>query len=147
MIAEFGIRNSGIWNSGFHATALAGIVEHARDARPLECCGLLVGSGTGGNSGDSRAKPCGVADAVPDRSAGSHQRDPRCERCAAWKSWGSTTRIRIRRLFRLRTDRAEAGYPDHLYFIASLASEPPENPPVQIFGRELSQTSPFVTDR
>ena len=101
------------------------IVAHAREAAPAECCGLLVG------------RSDEIVDAIPTRNvAGDESRfliDPK-------------DHIDGRREARRRglevvgfyhshprspaepsaTDVAEASYPDHVYLIVSLASEPPD---------------------
>jgi proteasome lid subunit RPN8/RPN11 len=129
----------------FSRAAIAGIIDHARAATPSECCGLLVGSGKA------------VTAALPARNlAESPTRfliDPQ-------DHINAIRDARVRGLEVLgfyhshphsppvpsETDRAEAGYPDHLYLIASLASEPPE---IRLFrfsdGNFLDVA--FVTDR
>ena len=103
---------------------VAAIVDHAREAAPAECCGLLLGHGDA------------IVEAVRTRNIADRptrfQIDPEGH-------------IRARREARARglevlgfyhshphsearpsaTDRAEAEYPDCLYVIVSLASEPP----------------------
>jgi [CysO sulfur-carrier protein]-S-L-cysteine hydrolase len=103
--------------------ALEMIVAHARAEAPRECCGLLVG------------KPCSVSEAVAARNiaavATRFQIDPqdhldalRAARRRGVEILGfyhSHTHTAARPS---ETDRAEAGYPDHLYLIVSLAVEP-----------------------
>jgi proteasome lid subunit RPN8/RPN11 len=129
----------------FSRAALAGIVDHARAAKPSECCGLLVGTGTS------------VTEAVPARNLADLPTrfliDPQDHIDAIRDA-------RVRGLEVLgfyhshphsppvpsETDRAEAGYPDHLYLIASLASEPPEIRLFRFSGGNFLDV-PFVTER
>jgi proteasome lid subunit RPN8/RPN11 len=106
--------------------AIDSVVAHARRMAPSECCGLLVGSG-------SR-----ILEAIPARNV----------------AVSATTRFLVdpkdhidgRRAARRRgldvigfyhshprssaqpsaADRAEASYPDHLYLIVGLLTDPPE---------------------
>ena len=120
------------------------IIGHAREAAPAECCGLLVGRGTH------------VVDALPTRNiANSPTRfliDPK-------------DHIDGRREARSRgldvigfyhshphsaaepspRDLDEAGYPDHLYLIVGLHSEPPD---VRAFipGARTFREVPLVID-
>jgi desampylase len=102
------------------------IVAQARDASPVECCGLLVGTG-------SRIVEAIPAANVADSPATRFLIDPK-------------DHIDARREARMRgldvigfyhshphspaqpsaRDRSEASYPDHLYLIVSLAVEPAE---------------------
>ncbi len=102
------------------------IVRHAREAAPLECCGLLVGRGDA------------IVDAVPVRNI--------AETPATRFLLDPEDHINGRRAARDRgldvvgfyhshprsaaqpsvTDLAELSYPDHLYAIVSLMAEPPE---------------------
>jgi proteasome lid subunit RPN8/RPN11 len=125
--------------------ALAGIIAHARSAKPAECCGLLVGTGTA------------VTEAVPARNLADLPTrfliDPQ-------DHIGAIREARRRGLDVLgfyhshphsppvpsETDREEAGYPDHLYLIASLANEPPEIRLFRLAGGNFLEI-PFVTDR
>jgi [CysO sulfur-carrier protein]-S-L-cysteine hydrolase len=108
------------------APVLAGIVEHARDEAPIECCGLLAGAGAG------------IDEVIRTRnikgSRVAYQIDP-AEHLAAMK------RLRLRGRHILgayhshprtpalpsATDLAEAYYTeDFLYVIVSLAKEEPD---------------------
>ncbi len=59
------------------------VLAHAREDAPRECCGVLIGSGDRVVAERSRAQPCRRHHPVPDRSARSHQRDPRRASAAA----------------------------------------------------------------
>ena len=100
------------------------VIAHAREARPRECCGVLLGHG----AQIAEAMPAGNAATEPTRFV----LDP-------------ADHIRIRREARARgldvigfyhshphsapepseRDRQEAAYDDHLYLIVSLVTEPP----------------------
>src|SRR5262245_58106033 len=114
-----------IVNCKLHRRALDAMVAHAREARPAECCGVLLGNGDE------------VTEAVPTQNIATTANrfliDPK-------------DHIDARRDGRLRgldtlgfyhshpssaavpsaTDLAEASYPDHLYGIVSLANDPAE---------------------
>lgn len=106
------------------ASVLEAIVAHARREQPAECCGLLIGAGLA------------VSEAVAARNrAAAPTRfliDP--------KDHIDARRDAHRRGLEVvgfyhshphsepqpsETDRAEAGYRDHLYLIVSLTAEPP----------------------
>src|SRR5437867_4137180 len=119
------------------------MLAHARESRPLECCGVLLGQGDE------------IAEAVPTRNiavdVNGFMIDPK-------------EHIDVRREARRRgldtmgfyhshpasgavpsaTDVAEASYPDHLYGIVSLASDPAD---VRIYSFEEGgfREVPFVT--
>ena len=122
------------------------IVAHAREAAPAECCGLLLG-----RAGE-------IVEAVRTRNL--------AERPATRFLIDPKDHIDGRRDARRRgldvvgfyhshpyspaepsdTDRAEASYPDHLYLIVSLASDPPA---VSVFALERGnfRALPLVTVR
>lgn len=106
------------------ASALEAIVAHARRERPAECCGVLLGAGL-----------------IVSEAAATRNRAPSPARFLI----DPKDHVDARREARRRgldvvgfyhshphsepqpseTDRAEAGYPDHVYLIVSLAAEPP----------------------
>jgi proteasome lid subunit RPN8/RPN11 len=107
------------------ASVVRCIVEHARREAPRECCGLLVGTGGA------------ITDAVPARNIADRPtrflidpqdhidalRDARRRGLAVlgfYHSHPNSSAVPS------EIDRAEVTYPDHLYLIAGLASEPPE---------------------
>ena len=105
--------------------ALAEVVVHALAAKPAECCGILIGSGTS------------VTEAAAARNIAERPTrfliDPR-------DHIDAIRRARERRLEVLgfyhshphsaatpsTTDLDEASYPDHLYLIVGLADDAPE---------------------
>jgi proteasome lid subunit RPN8/RPN11 len=105
--------------------ALAEIIVHAMAAKPAECCGMLIGSGTS------------VTEAVAARNIAER---PTRFLIEPQDHIDAIRRARERRLEVLgfyhshpqsaatpsATDREEASYPDHLYLIVGLAHEPPE---------------------
>jgi proteasome lid subunit RPN8/RPN11 len=107
------------------ASAVRRIVEHARCEAPRECCGLLIGTG------DT------IRDAVPARNIADRPtrfliepqdhidalRDARRQGLAVLGFYHSHPNSSAAPS---ETDRAEVTYPDHLYLIAGLASDPPE---------------------
>jgi proteasome lid subunit RPN8/RPN11 len=133
---EFRIRNA----------AFDALVAHAREAAPAECCGILLGR-AGEIVEAVRARN------IAEQSSTRFEIDPR-------------DHINVRRDARRRgldvvgfyhshpcsaaepseTDRAEAGYDDHLYVIVSLASDPPA---VSAYALEHGnfRALPFVTVR
>jgi desampylase len=105
--------------------ALAGIVAHARSAKPAECCGLLIGTGT---AVTASVPARNLAD-LPTRFLIDPQdhisaiREARRLGLAVLGFYHSHPHSAA---VPSETDREEASYPDHLYLIASLANEPPE---------------------
>jgi proteasome lid subunit RPN8/RPN11 len=125
--------------------AHADIIAHARAAKPAECCGLLVGT-----SGS-------VTEAVPARNLADlptrflidpqdHINAIRDARVRGLEVLGFYHSHPHSPAVPSETDRAEAGYPDHLYLIASLASEPPEIR-LFVFSEGNFLEVPFVTHR
>jgi proteasome lid subunit RPN8/RPN11 len=121
------------------------IIAHARAAKPAECCGLLVGT-----SGS-------VTEAVPARNLADlptrflidpqdHINAIRDARVRGLEVLGFYHSHPHSPAVPSETDRAEAGYPDHLYLIASLASEPPEIR-LFVFSEGNFLEVPFVTHR
>ena len=105
--------------------ALEHIVAHAREARPAECCGLLVGSGST------------IAEAVRTRNASDDPNrfliDPQAHIEARREARGRD--LEVIGFYHSHphspaepssTDRQEASYPDHLYLIVSPATDPAE---------------------
>jgi len=105
--------------------ALDGILAHARDARPGECCGVLIGKGDE------------IVDAVgTDNLANDPHRfvlDPKGHIDAEREARGRG--LDVIGFYHSHphsapqpspTDLAEASYPDHLYLIVSLRAEPAE---------------------
>ena len=126
-------------------TAHADIIAHARAAKPAECCGLLVGT-----SGS-------VTEAVPARNLADlptrflidpqdHINAIRDARVRGLEVLGFYHSHPHSPPVPSEMDRAEAGYPDHLYLIASLASEPPEIRVFRFSGGNFLEV-PFVTER
>ena len=121
---------------------LEAVVAHAREARPAECCGILVG----------RARD--VVDAV---RAGNLSVDPNRFLVNPKDHIDARRRARALGLEVVgfyhshphsapepsAADQAEASYPDHLYLIVSLAGERPE---ARLFMLEAAGfvESPFV---
>jgi proteasome lid subunit RPN8/RPN11 len=124
---------------------VAGVIAHAREAAPGECCGVLIG----------RADD--VVEAVRTRNIAD--RPTRFE-------IDPLDHIRARKAGRARgldvigfyhshphtpaspseTDVAQANYPDHVHLIVSLASDPPEARLFLYDGRNFVE-EPFVTVR
>lgn len=125
------------------SSVLNGVIAHAREAAPAECCGLLLGRGDQ------------VVEAVRARNiAESPARflmDPRdhidARRGARGRGLGvlgfyhSHPRSPA---IPSATDLAEAAYPNHLYAIVSLAADPAD---VQLFRLDEGNFRPirFVT--
>ena len=124
-------------------TAVDATIAHARQAAPAECCGLLLGHG------DT------IVEAVPTRNIATAptrflidpkdhidgRRDARQRGLDVIGFYHSHPRSPA---LPSETDRAEAAYSDHLYFIVSLAADEPD---VRLFryaeGNFLAV--PFVT--
>ena len=119
------------------------MVAHARQARPSECCGVLLGNGDD------------IIEAVPTRNiAGEANRffiDPKehiearrdgrrrgLEAIGFYHSHPASAAVPS------ATDLAEASYPDHLYGIVSLARDPAD---VRIYSFEdgAFREVPFIT--
>jgi proteasome lid subunit RPN8/RPN11 len=120
------------------------IVAHARAAAPAECCGLLLGTGSL------------ILEAIPTRNIadsptrflidpGDHiagRRDARSRGLEVIGFYHSHPHSAAQPSPR---DRAEASYPDHLYLIVGLHSEPPD---VRVFlpGDGAFCEVPFVAE-
>ena len=118
------------WRSKLEASltddVVAAIVRHAREAAPLECCGLLLGRGDE------------IVEAVPARNiAGTpatrflidpadHINGRRAARERGLDVVGFYHSHPHSAAEPSATDLAEFSYPDHLYAIVSLLAEPPE---------------------
>jgi proteasome lid subunit RPN8/RPN11 len=107
------------------SAVLEEIARHARAALPLECCGLLLGASAA------------VVESVRTRNAATDpnrfvihptdhingRRDARTRGLDVVGFYHSHPRSAADPSV---TDRAEASYPDHLYLIVGIASDPPE---------------------
>jgi proteasome lid subunit RPN8/RPN11 len=118
------------------------VVAHARDARPGECCGLLVGTGQD------------IMDALRARNLSENPArfliDPKDHIEARRRARGQG--LAVVGFYHSHphspaepssSDEAEASYPDHLYLIVSLASELPD---VRLYRLDATHlvASPFV---
>ena len=105
--------------------ALEHIVAHAREARPAECCGLLLGSGST------------IAEAVRTRNTSNDPNrfliDPQAHIEARREARGRD--LEVIGFYHSHphslpepssSDLKEASYPDHLYLIVSPATDPAE---------------------
>ena len=107
------------------SAALESIVAQARAVQPLECCGLLIGSGTV----ISEARQTANVSEVPNRffiDPKGHidgRRDARLRGLEVLGFYHSHPQTRAQPS---ATDRAEAAYPGSLHLIVSLATNPPE---------------------
>jgi proteasome lid subunit RPN8/RPN11 len=106
--------------------AVAQMVRHAREAAPAECCGLLFGD------------VAAIVEAVRTRNVADHPAarflvDPkdhfdgrRAARERGLEVIGFYHSHPRSPALPSETDRAEAAYPDRLYFIVSLAGDEPD---------------------
>jgi proteasome lid subunit RPN8/RPN11 len=105
--------------------ALDDVIAHGIREAPRECCGILVGSATG------------ISEAIAARNIADRPTrfliDPqdhidaiRGARARGLDVLGFYHSHPHSSALPSETDRAEASYPDHLYLIVGLASEPPE---------------------
>jgi len=108
-----------------HASALAAIVAHAREAIPLECCGLLIG--------DANAVVESVASPNLSGDPNRYLIDPAVHIAAlrrartGWPTVAGFYHSHPRSpADPSQTDIAEASYPDLLYLIVGLGPEPPD---------------------
>jgi proteasome lid subunit RPN8/RPN11 len=120
------------------------IVRHAREAAPAECCGLLVGYATH------------VVDAIPTRNIATSptrflidpkehidgRREARRRGLDVIGFYHSHPHSEAQPSAR---DRDESSYPDHLYMIVGMCSEPPD---VRVFipGEGTFREVPLVID-
>ena len=119
------------------------MIAHAREARPSECCGVLLGNGDE------------IVEAVPTRNIAADASrfliDPREHIDARRK--GRRRGLETMGFYHSHpasaaepsaTDVAEASYPDHLYGIVSLARDPAD---VRIYSFEEGgfREVPFAT--
>jgi proteasome lid subunit RPN8/RPN11 len=124
-------------------SVLAQVVQHARDAVPAECCGLLLGEGseisaavqTRNASDDPSRFVIDPADHIARR------REARERGLAVLGFYHSHPRSAA---VPSATDRDEASYPGHLYLIVGLASDPPDLGLYQFDAGNFGQV-PFVT--
>jgi proteasome lid subunit RPN8/RPN11 len=125
------------------ATAIADMVAHAREAAPAECCGLLAGRGgavveavrTRNIAEDPKRFLIDPADHITGR------RDARqrgLEIVGFYHSHVFAAALPSAR------DRDEAAYPDHLFAIVGLASDPPEMRLFRLIDGNFLEV-PFVT--
>ena len=105
---------------------LAGLIEHARDEAPLECCGLLAGAGDLIDEyvRTSNVRASAVAYEIDPREHISAMKNLRTRGRSVLGAYHSHPRTPARPS---PTDVAEAHYEtDFLYVIVSLEREPPE---------------------
>jgi proteasome lid subunit RPN8/RPN11 len=118
------------------AQVLDAVIAHARATYPAECCGLLLGTDFRGP--DPVGHDLLVEEARPARNISDHpitrfvidpadhfeaMREARRRGLDVVGFYHSHPRSAAQPS---ETDQAEAGYPDHLCLIVSLASEPPD---------------------
>jgi proteasome lid subunit RPN8/RPN11 len=125
------------------SSVVADVVAHAREAAPAECCGLLLGHG------DSVVEAMRARNASADPSRfivdpEDHFRGRREARSRGFDVVGFYHSHPRSPAQPSDTDRAEAGYPDHLYLIVSLVPEPPEIRLFRFNGRNFLEWD-FVT--
>ena len=107
------------------AAVLREIEAHAREEAPAECCGLLLGTSsaivesvrTRNAAGDPSRFLLDPADHINGRR---HARNRGLDVVGFYHSHPRSQASPS------VTDREEASYPDHLYVIVGLASDPPE---------------------
>jgi proteasome lid subunit RPN8/RPN11 len=117
--------------------AVEAIVAHARDAAPLECCGLLVGEGSAIRVA-VRARnlaPDPNRFLVDPKDHIDARREARRRHLAVLGFYHSHPRSAP---IPSPTDLDEADYPDHLHAIVSLASDPPALRAFEIRDRSAS---------
>jgi [CysO sulfur-carrier protein]-S-L-cysteine hydrolase len=105
---------------------LAGLIEHARDAAPLECCGLLAGAGDVIDEcvRTRNLRASAVAYEIDPREHISAMKDLRTRGRSILGAYHSHPRTAARPS---PTDVAEAHYErDFVYVIVSLEREPPD---------------------
>lgn len=131
---------------------LGAVVQHARDAAPAECCGLLLGR----EMTHDTAHETTIVTAVRTRNAaddpvtrflidpGDHFDGRRTARERGLEVVGFYHSHPRSPAAPSETDRAEAAYPHHLYLIVSLAAEEPD---IRLFRYDGGNFAPlpFVT--
>ena len=109
----------------FEPSVVENILAHARREAPRECCGILIG--TGGSVLESvRARNIDHRPTrflIDPRDHIDARREARRRGLAVLGFYHSHPHSSAAPS---ETDRADAMYPDHLYLIVGLASEPPE---------------------
>jgi proteasome lid subunit RPN8/RPN11 len=123
--------------------AIAGIVAHARETAPAECCGLLLGRGRtiveSARTRNVAARPTRFE--IDPQDHIDRRREARrrgLDVVGFYHSHPASAPMPSDR------DRAEAAYSNHFHLIVGLASDPPE---VRLFffdGRNFRE-EPFVT--
>ena len=123
--------------------ALETVLAHARAEAPRECCGFLVGN------------TCQIRDAVAARNLATaptrflvdpqdHINTLRAARQRGIEILGFYHSHPSTPAWPSETDRAEAGYPGHLYLIVSLAAEPADARLFRLVGENFAEVQ-FVT--
>jgi proteasome lid subunit RPN8/RPN11 len=109
-----------------HAAALESVIEHAREAAPHECCGLLLGHG---EDITDAVRTRNISDAPATRFLIDPEDHIVARRAAHARGldvvgfYHSHPRSPAEPSER---DRAECSYPDHLYMIVSVCADPAE---------------------
>src|SRR5262249_32741628 len=105
--------------------AIAEIVAHARQAAPAECCGLLLGRGETIVESD-RARNIATRPTRFEIDPQDHIDRRREARTRGLDVVGFYHSHPASAPIPSETDRAQAAYPNHLYLIVGLTSDPPE---------------------
>jgi len=121
------------------------IIEHAREAAPAECCGLLLGRGDeiveAVRTRNIAAQPTRFLIDPKDHIDGRREARRRgLEVVGFYHSHPHSPAEPS------ATDRAEAAYADHVYLIVSLASDPPAVSAFTLEGGNF-RARPLVTVR
>ena len=124
-------------------TVLEKVIAHAHSATPAECCGLLLGTSDhvvdATPTHNVAASPTRYLIDSADHIAGRREARQRgLDVVGFYHSHPHSAAAPSER------DRAEAGYPDHLYLIVGLHVDPPD---IQLFALRDGnfRSVPFVT--
>jgi proteasome lid subunit RPN8/RPN11 len=125
------------------AAAIDEIVAHAREAAPAECCGLLLGRGPAIVE-SARTRNIATRPTRFEIDPQDHIDRRRAARARGLDVVGFYHSHPVSPPLPSEADRAEAAYPNHLYLIVGLASDPPEVRLFSFDGRNFRE-EPFVT--